>query len=160
MRIASSATATIKPVRKFVDVRPKLPDYGTFTHWPDGGRALIHPDDMSVATRVVPSSRVFRRHKFDDVFYHYQYGPRLRFRIRPCMWLKLDWEGIDVGDQVEVRGLGMAREPFVARVIEMRFAKRTRRIQYTLNQAGTVRPRVYLADELVQLSTKTSLRTR
>lgn len=74
------------------------------------------------------------------------------------MWLKLDWEGFDVGDQVEVSGLGMVREPFVARVTEMRFAKRSRRIEYTLDQAGKLQPRVYLADELIQLTTKTRLR--
>ena len=139
-------------------MRPQLPDYGTFTHWPDGGRALIHPDDMLIATEVVPSSRVLKRSRFDGIFYHFHYGPDLFFRIRPCMWLKLDWEGFDVGDQVEVSGLGMVREPFIARITEMRFAKRSRRIEYSLDQAGKFQPRTYLADELIQLTNKARLR--
>jgi hypothetical protein len=141
-------------------VRPQLPDYGTFTHWPEGGRTLIHPDDMSVAVDVIPSTRVFRRNRFDGIFYHYQYGDNLRFRLRPCMWLKLDPEGFDIGDQVEVSGLGLIREPFVARIVEMRFMKRTRRIEYTLDQSGKVHPRRYLSDELIQLSRKTKLRPK
>ena len=139
-------------------MRPQLPDYGTFTHWPDGGRTLIHPDDMVAATESIPSSRVFKRTRFDGIFYHFQYGADLSFRIRPCMWLKLDWEGFDIGDQVEVSGLGMIREPFIARIVEMRFAKQTRRIEYTLDQAGKLQPRIYLAEELIQLTNKNVLR--
>lgn len=139
-------------------MRPQLPDYGTFTHWPDQGRTLIHPDDIILATNVIPSSRVFRRFRFDGVFYHYHYGDDVTFRIRPCMWLKLDFEGFDVGDQVEVSGLGMIREPFIARIVEMRFDKRNRRIEYTLDQAGKLQPRAYLAEELIQLTNKSRLR--
>lgn len=121
---------------------------------------MFHPDDMGIATEMIPSDRVFRRIRFDDVFYHYQYGPDVLFRVRPCMWLKLDWEGIDVGDQVEVSGLGMVRQPMVARVSEMRFKKRSRTIEYTLDNAGVIQPRTYQVHELIQLTEKHKLRQR
>jgi len=139
-------------------VRPKLPDYGTFTHWPEDGHARLHPDDIAIINRVIPSSRVFRRSRFDGVFYQFEYGKSLQFRLRPCMWLALDWEGIDVGDQVEVIGLGMTRDLFVARVVEMRFNRRNRQIEYTLSQAGQVHPRLYLANELRNLDNQPKLR--
>jgi hypothetical protein len=139
-------------------VRPQLPDYGMFTHWPGEGHQHVHPEDIAVVSRVVPSGRVFRRFHFDGVFYHYQYGSQIAFRLRPSMWVPLRWEGIDVGDQVEVTGLAMARDLFVARVVEMRFSKKSQRIEYTLDQAGVIQPRRYTAEQLRNLDARPQLR--
>lgn len=141
-------------------MRPQLPDYGTFRRWPGEGHERVHPDDVAVVTRVIPSERVFRRTSFDGVFYRYEYGDSIRFRLRPSMWLPLTWEGLDVGDQVEVAGLGMVRDLFVARIVEMRFVKERQRIEYTLDQAGVIQPRPYVAHELKNLDARPKLRPR
>lgn len=139
-------------------MRPHLPDYGTFTHWPDKGHARIHPDDIAIVNRLIPSDRVFRRRRFDGVFYEYHYGKSVRFRLRPSMWVPLKYEGFDVGDQVEVLGLGMVRKAMIARIVEMRFNQREQQIQYTLQWADAVQPRPYSADDMRLLTRKVSLR--
>ena len=88
---------------------PPLPDYGCIPRWPQDGQGFIHPDDVPVATRCFPSERVFRRDRFDGVYYHYSYGS-LRFRLRPSMWLKVISDGIDIGDRVETVGASLERE--------------------------------------------------
>lgn len=139
-------------------MRPQLPDYGTFTHWPDKGHARIHPDDVAIVNRLIPSDRVFRRRRFDGVFYEYHYGREFRFRLRPSMWLPLRYEGFDVGDRVEVSGLGMVRQAMIARIVEMRFSQRDQQIQYTLQWSDAIQPRSYVAEEMRLLTQKVKLR--
>lgn len=138
-------------------MRPQLPDYGVFTHWPGDGHQRIHPEDISQVVRLIPSARVFRREHFDDVFYHYTYGA-IHFRIRPSMWLPVRYEGFDIGDQVEVSGLAMARQGMIGRIVEACFNRETMQIEYTILNADVIQPRVYHADELKQLTNKIQLR--
>lgn len=136
---------------------PPLPDYGIIARWPSDGQGFIHPDDVAIATRCLPSERVLRRDRFDGVYYHYSYGS-LRFRLRPTMWLQVQSDGIDVGDQVETTGLAMERELFVAHVWGMYFVRRKGRILYRLKRGDNKIPRLYAAHQLRLISEKANLR--
>ena len=134
-----------------------FPQYGCFLRWPQDGQGFIHPDDVPSATRCIPSPRVLRRDLFDDVYYHYRYG-RMRFRLKPCLWLQIKSDGIDIGDSVETIGIGMERELFVAEVWGMYYVSRKGCILYRLRRADTVVPRLYAAHQLRMLTEKSTVR--
>lgn len=138
-------------------VWPSFPDYGCFPRWPENGQAWIHPDDVATVTRYLPSERVLRRESFDGTYYHYRYGD-VRFRLRPCLWLKVAAEGLDIGDQVETIGVGMERELFTAKICGMYFVRRKGRLLYRVCRLGKPVPRLYLADELRLLTNKDRVR--
>ncbi|MCA9135215.1 MAG: hypothetical protein KDB00_00615 [Planctomycetales bacterium] len=136
---------------------PQFPDYGCFLRWPQNGQGFIHPDDVAIVTRLIPSPRVLKRLAFDGVYYHYVYG-KLRFRLRPAMWLSVRTEGIDIGDQIETTGLGLERERFVATVWGMYYVQRKGCILYRLRRGDQVVPRLYAADQMRLLTDKTTIR--
>lgn len=142
---------------------PPLPDYGIIPRFPkygkgDGdGLSFIHPDDMATARRCFPSERVLKRESFDGDYYHYRYG-NARFRLKPVMWLKVDHEGIDIGDQVEVVGVGFERELFVANVWGMHYVRRKGCMVYRLRRGDQVAPRLYTRDQLKVLTNKETVR--
>ncbi|MGV3484762.1 MAG: hypothetical protein ACO1RT_10120 [Planctomycetaceae bacterium] len=138
-------------------MRPELPDYGCFPRWPAEGSAWIHPDDRATVMHFIPGDRVFRRDRFDGVFYHYRYGEQ-RFRLKPCMWLPLAGEGVDIHDLVETVGLGMERDLFVATVVDAIFASDQGRCVYRLSRGGTIVDHLYGRDEFKVLTDKTKLR--
>ena len=137
-------------------MRPELPDYGTFPRWPAEGSDWIHPDDLETVMHLVPSERVFRREQFDGEFYHYRYGD-IHFRLKPCMWLPLENEGVDIGDLVETTGLAMERELFIAHVSEALFAPDEGRCVYRLSRVELTDDRLYGCDEFRVLTDKTKL---
>lgn len=136
---------------------PQLPDYGCFLRWPENGQGFIHPDDVPIVTRLIPSPRVLKRFAFDDVYYHYAYG-QLRFRLRPAMWHSVRIEGIEIGDQVETTGLGLERDRFVATVWGMYYVQRKGCILYRLRRGEQVVPRLYAADQMRLLTNKETVR--
>ena len=136
---------------------PILPDYGCIPRWPQDGQAFIHPDDVPIATRCFPSERVLRRERFDGVYYHYAYGS-LRFRLRPSMWLKVAFDGLDIGDQVETVGRSLERELFVAEIWGMYFVQRKGCILYRLRRGQTTVPNLFTAGELRLLKDKAKVR--
>lgn len=138
-------------------ISPKLPDYGCFLRWPQDGQGFIHPDDVAVATQVIPSSRVLKRESFDGVYYHYRYG-RFRFRLRPAMWRTIRHEGVDIGDQVETVGVGLERDRFVARVWGMYYVTRKGCTLYRLRRGNQVVPKLFPVDHLKVLTDKASIR--
>ncbi len=138
-------------------LRPQLPDYGCFPRWPENGHGFIHPDDSALVLRLIPSERVFRRDLYDGTYYHYRYG-ELRFRLKPCLWLKVQSEGIDIGDSVETIGVGMERELFIAEVHGMYFVRRKGCLLYRLRRGSTPLPNLYASSSLRQLTDKTHLR--
>jgi hypothetical protein len=136
---------------------PPLPDYGCFPRWPEEGQSFIHPDDVAIVTKLIPGQRVFCRESFDGTYYHFRYGKR-RFRLKPCLWLPVRYEGFDVGDQVETVGTGMERELFVAEIAGMYFVSRKGCILYRLARHGKLVPRLYASRHLRLLTDKTELR--
>jgi hypothetical protein len=138
---------------------PPLPDYGCIPRWPEDGDHFIHPDDLAIAQRCLPSWRVLRRERFDGTFYHYCYG-RLRFRLRPVMWLKVRSEGIDIGDEVETVGMSLERELFVATVWGMHWVSRKGCILYRLQRGELAEPRLYRAKDFRLLKSKAQVGER
>lgn len=136
---------------------PKLPDYGCIARWPEDGQSFIHPDDVAIATQCFPSERVLRREVFDGTYYHFRYG-ETRFRLRPCMWLSVIYEGFDLGDQVETVGIGLERELFVAEIWGMHFIRRKGCIAYRLRRGDKLVPKLHTADQLKQLTDKSKVR--
>ncbi|MFG0261565.1 MAG: hypothetical protein ACF788_04165 [Novipirellula sp. JB048] len=138
-------------------LQPPLPVYGCFPRWPQDGQDFIHPDDLAIVSRRIPSERVFRRDAFDGTYYHYRYGA-VRFRLRPCLWLAVEPEGIDVGDSIETVGVEMERERFVAEVYGMYFVRRKGCILYRLRRGSTTIPNLFPRNSLRLLTDKTQLR--
>lgn len=136
---------------------PPLPDFGIIPRWPIDGDDFIHPDDREIATGCFPSERVLRRESFDGTYYHYSYG-KFRFRLKPVMWLKVDHEGIDIGDQVETIGLGLERELFVATVWGMHYVRRKGCTVYRLRRGDQIAPRLYTRDQLRLLTDKNTVK--
>lgn len=139
-------------------MRPELPDHGTFPRWPAEGTAWIHSDDRSVVMHLIPSDRIFKRERFDGTYYHYRYG-ETRFRLKPCMWLPLTDEGVDIGDLVETVGLGMERELFVGKVNDALYSAEEGRCVYRLSRPGAMEDeRVFGREEFRVLTDKSKLR--
>lgn len=136
---------------------PELPDCGVYLFWPQEGTDWIHPDDISIVQDWIPSTRVFRRHSYDGIYYRLRYGVDV-LRVKPTLWLKVADEGFWVGDQVEIRGLLMDREPCIATISEMRFDRVTSRILYQLHHREMPLPNTYTADDLIQLSSRPQLK--
>ena len=136
---------------------PQLPDYGCFLRWPENGQSFIHPDDVATATRLIPSPRVLKRVSFDGVYYHYGYG-KLRFRLRPAMWLSVRTEGIEIGDQVETIGIGLERDRYVARVWGMYYIQRKGCILYRLRRGQQMVPNLMPSEHLRLITDKSSVR--
>lgn len=128
-------------------------------HWPEDGTQFIHVDDVLAARKCIPSTRVFRRDKFDGEFYHCVYGG-IHFRIRPSLWQTVASEGFDIGDEVETIGVGMQRELFVGKIASMEFSQSKRQIVYQLERRQVILPRQFQASELRLLVDKTRIRPR
>ncbi|HBJ35551.1 MAG TPA: hypothetical protein DDZ51_12540 [Planctomycetaceae bacterium] len=137
-------------------VVPVLPDYGVFLRSPADGSDWIHPDDHEIVDGMVPSKRVFCRFLYDGVFYHFRYG-EIVFRLRPCLWLPIRGEGIDIGDRVETTGVGLSQELFVSEVTGMLFDDSAGEIGYQLARTP-ISGKLYNAQHLRLLSDKTKLR--
>lgn len=138
---------------------PHLPDYGYMSRWPQDGHDFIYPNDLVNARQVIPSNRVFRRDDFDGEYYHCQYG-NLTFRLRPCMWLPVRYEGIDIGDPVETIRIGMEREQWVGQIVGMEYNAYRRCIVYEI-QSGPLRlPNRFPARALRLLRSKDEIRPR
>lgn len=137
-------------------ILPPLPDYGVFLRTPADGHDWFHPEDEPLIRGLIPSNRVFCRYHFDGEFYHFRYGST-QFRLRPCLWLPVAGEGIDIGDQVETIGVGMQVELFVSEVVGMHFSQRDRRILYQL-ASHPISDRMFTHDQLRLLADKSELR--
>nr|WP_231615481.1 hypothetical protein [Novipirellula artificiosorum] len=108
-------------------------------------------------TRRIPSERVFRRESFDGTYYHYRYG-QVRFRLKPCLWLQVESDGLDIGDPVETVGVGMERELFIGEVFGMYFVRRKGCILYRLRRGDVVVPNLFTADSMRLLLDKSRIR--
>ncbi len=105
------------------------PLYGVFQRWPEDGEDWIHPFDVGVARHLLPGNRIFRRAEFDGEFFAFRYG-QLMFRARPRIWLIVEHQGFDIGDQVEIRSLMGKNWPQIATINQMLWNSAKRRIEY------------------------------
>lgn len=136
---------------------PELPDWGAYLQWPEAGTQWIHPDDVDLVQRLIPSNRVFLRSGFDGMYYLLSYG-EFKLRVKPTLWTKLEDDGFRIGDMVEVDGVDHERESMIATIGEKRFNVETHTIGYTLIHRELPIDRIYLAAELKSLMHRVELR--
>lgn len=137
---------------------PDMPDCGVYLVWPVEGSLWIHPQDVELASQWIPSTRVWRRSRWEDGYYRLHYGDQT-IRVRPSMWHRVNDEGFSVGDPVEILGRFLENEPCIGKVVEIRFHKPSGRLHYTIESRELVLPRPFLAEDLRRLEEKVHLRT-
>ena len=121
--------------------------YGVFPWWPQDGNDWIHPDDIRLARRLIPSSRVFRREPHDEEYFLLRYG-RDVIRAKPALWKVVRTDGFEIGDRVEILSRLGQNLPAVAVIREMRWNADARQIEYFLRRAGRNLSRAHVAADL------------
>ncbi len=137
--------------------RPDLPDWIMIARWPSPGHAWIHPHDISIATQLLPSRRVFQRVRFDSLFYHLRYGD-VTIRVRPCMCQAMPTCDIHVGDQVEILSQLGQYDPGIASVDEVFGNERGDSILFLIRKSGMRLPQYFTREQLRHLSPRYQLR--
>lgn len=135
---------------------PEMPDCGVYLVWPSDGYDWIHPDDIALVERWIPSTRVFRRHSFDGEYYRLQYGDQI-VRVKPTMWRRVEDEGFSVGDRIEILSHFQQNEPGLGLITEIRFEKSSNRILYTIESRELPLARSFLASDFVPISPRHQL---
>ncbi len=138
--------------------RPELPDWGVYLTWPTEGQSWVHPSDVSLALRLIPSGRVFHRTRWDRTFYQLHYG-ELTIRVRPTLWVRVDSVDLQVGQQVELLPRNGANEPGIFTVREILFCPRKQEIEFAISQRGMTVPKKFSRDDLRPLHVVHSLRS-
>ena len=122
------------------------PRYGYYPRWPEDGDEWIHPQDVEVTRKMIPSFRVWRSDRNDGPFAIVSYG-EIHVRLRPSIWIQVAGEGIDIGDWVEVKSRLQKNTYQIARVCEMRWDVYQRCIAYRVQgNQYTIPTSYYRAD--------------
>ena len=111
----------------------RLPDrFGVYLRWPENGTDWIHPEDIELCLKLIPSNRIFQRHFFDATFNQLVYGD-LSIRVKPSLWLEVDTDGYLIGDRVEIRSCMGKRRPAIAKIEETLYNHIKRKVEYVLS---------------------------
>jgi hypothetical protein len=111
------------------------PVYGFFPWWPEDGDQWVHPEDVALVRTLLPSDRVFRRDAAQGDLVELSYGP-IRFRAQRRLWKEIRWEGLGLGDWVEVRPRGLANEHATGVVHEVRWDEHREQLVYQITPSG------------------------
>ncbi|MEM9353642.1 MAG: hypothetical protein AAGA92_11570 [Planctomycetota bacterium] len=123
------------------------PRYGYYPWWPEDGNDWVHPEDVELARRLIPSTRVFRRDGEQGEYVVLHYGEH-RLRVKRTLWKEVQTEGFEIGGWVEVLSRGYANTPRTAMVQEVHWDKRRRRLEYEVVESDGPIDRRYTADDL------------
>ena len=123
------------------------PLYRVYPWWPEDGNAWVHPDDVRLARRLIPSSRVFRCAGREGSYLVLSYGA-LRLRVKPTLRQAIEGDGFDLGDLVEVCSRVGQNRPLVATIGDMHWNARARVIHYRLRRRNMMLARRYTAGDL------------
>lgn len=123
------------------------PRYGYYPWWPEDGDDWVHPEDVDLARRMIPSMRIFRREGEQGPFVLLHYG-ELRLRVKRTLWKEVDGEGFELGDWVEVLSRGKQNEPRSGTIRERLWDEHARALRYQLLVKGLPTPENYTADDL------------
>ncbi|MEM8865047.1 MAG: hypothetical protein AAGF31_05820 [Planctomycetota bacterium] len=107
------------------------PRYGHYPWWPEDGDAWLHPEDVQLARRTIPSPRIWRRDGKQGVFAILSYGAD-RLRVKPRLWQETPAPAFEMGDLVEVLPHGMQNDPVTGRICQVHWDDHTRTIYYQL----------------------------
>ncbi len=116
--------------------------HGVFFRWPaEGDFEWVHPDDRHLIESMIPGSRIFCRDLCEDAadreagYFSIQYGG-VKIRVKPAMWLRVDHEGHEVGDRIEVKSNHGKHNPVIGNIREIEYDPIARRTIYfiTVNE--------------------------
>lgn len=95
----------------------------------------VHPEDLWLAERLLPGQRIFQKRDLDSEYNLLIYG-RHQIRVRPTMWVETPEPPFKLGEQVEVRSQFGRLNPQIARIHQVIWNGRARRIEYELAALG------------------------
>ncbi len=146
MRVAGESASYRSPVRT-------LPRHGVFFRWPEIPPGdWIHPDDIELATRLLPGGRIFQLQECDheqDQRQGYSiitYGD-VAIRVLPAMWLRVKDTGYRVGDRVEVLAKNGTQQPFIGTLAEINYNPVSRQVEYLIEVRSMVLKKKYFAED-------------
>lgn len=123
------------------------PKYGTYPWWPENGDDWIHPEDVELARRLIPSARVFRRDGEQGPFVVLHYGA-IKLRVLRTLWQEVPEAGFDFGDWVEVLSRGHRNTPRTGTIREIVWNSASRDIGYQILENGQPVSKLYSAADL------------
>lgn len=123
------------------------PRYGYYPWWPEDGNQWLHPEDVELARKTIPSMRIFRRDGEFEPFVVLRYG-ELRLRVARTLWKEVYWEGFEIGDWVEVLSRGHRNTPRTATIREMVWDTASRAIRYQVLENDKPIAKLYAAEDL------------
>ena len=130
-----------------------LTKHGVFLWGSDQLDKWVHPDDIDLASKIIPGYRIFRREPcrdqedrdagYAEIFYGSQ-----SLKIRPIVWFNVDPEGFTIDDRVEILSGQGKRQPGLATIQEMLWNRYAQTIEYKLRGNELLFRRVYASEEL------------
>ena len=129
-----------------------LPKHGVCLWWPDDFETLVHPDDLKIASELVPSDRILEQQRCDDEadretgYAAYHYGD-VSFRAQPSLWVEVQSDGYLIGDQVQLRSELGRRRPIVSEIVGIFWNRNRQLIEYTLSRLDLPLPKRFVAKE-------------
>lgn len=118
------------------------PRYGHFPWWPEDGDDWVHPEDVQLARRTIPSDRVWRldepgAKRGEGGFVTLSYGDD-RLRVRPRLWQLTPKPKFWIGELVEVLPHGMQNDPVTGHVRDITWDESSKEIHYQLDVTDRV----------------------
>ncbi len=123
------------------------PKYGHYPWWPQDGDDWLHPEDVSLARRILPGPKIFCRDGVQGPYCVLAYGD-IRLRVRRTLWQEVTWEGFNIGDWVEVLSRGQRNTPRTGTIREMLWDAHDRCIHYQLLENDKPLVKCYTAADL------------
>ena len=123
------------------------PRYGYYPRWPQDSEGWIHPGDVSVAKRMIPSSRIWRRDGADEPYVHLVYG-EVRIRVHRTLWQEIPYEGLEISDWVEVKSQMQQNTYCIATILEMHWDAWAHAIRYQIAYREQLFPKRYSRADL------------
>jgi hypothetical protein len=102
---------------------------------------------VKLARSHIPSARIFKRDGQRGEYLIISYGV-VRLRVKRTLWREVAWEGLDVGDWVEVQSRGAVNTWRTGVIREMRWSARWNKIHYYIDEAGQPIPKAYSREDL------------
>lgn len=128
-------------------LKPK-PKFGVYLRWPVDGDDWIHPDDVSLALKLIPSRRIFIQTELDDTYRQVRYG-KYAIRVEPTMWLEVPDPVFLVGDPVEIKSDMGRLQAQIATVKNVFWNQPKRRVEYQLKRRGQTVPKIFFRHDLL-----------
>ncbi|MEZ6093871.1 MAG: hypothetical protein R3C03_06485 [Pirellulaceae bacterium] len=147
-RLQHDARQKSAPARSGWDVVANSIEWGVIRKCPAPLDELTHPFDIGISDYFVPGNRLLNRTicQSDDRYSLCAYG-NLEFRILPVIWQAVRWEGISLGDLVEVTADRLSRFDKTLAIVEEIFFI-DGRLNYQLREQQILLPRFYSAQEI------------